>query len=150
MKYKIIDENMNEEMFTPAYESDAGVDLRASLKENICINPSKSNADAVMIPTGIVAAVPEGYVMLLIPKSGLSTKKGMVLANTVGVIDSGYRGEIQVPLLNNGNTFVVIEPLDKLCQMVLVPHYDMTQMEAVEDLSETERGEGGFGSSDPE
>lgn len=123
-----------------AKPGDAGMDL--TCREEVSLPPFTT----VMVGTGVSVEVPEGYVGLVFPRSGLASKRGITLANSVGVIDSGYRGEIMVPLHNlNGHTQYVAEG-ERVCQLTIIP-FASCECVAVDELSETERGEGGFGST---
>lgn len=123
-----------------AHEGDAGLDLRAA--EAISI-PTHGHAT---VDTGIACEVPSGCVGLVFPRSGLACKSGIALRNCVGVIDSGYRGEIKVTLTNDANEPFEVEAGDRIAQMVVMP-YCPCKVEQVEELSETERGDGGYGST---
>lgn len=128
----------------PAYArpGDAGADLRASLDEPVEIAPGRSQ----WVPTGVAVGIPAGHVGLLFPRSGLACKHGICLANGVGVIDSGYRGEIRAKLLNLGDGAYTVTPGDRICQLVIVP-FTTALFECVDALDGTERGSGGFGST---
>ena len=102
--------------------------------------------DVVMVGTGVAAEIPKGHVGLVFPRSGLASKKQVTLANCVGVIDSGYRGEIKAPLYNFGDRYRMLSAGERVCQLVVMPYVTCECVE-VESLSETERGEGGFGST---
>ena len=142
MKIKILDPRIKPEMLQPATPGSAGIDLRA------CISEPEHwyHGDQVTIPTGIAMAIPKGMVGLIFPRSGLSTKAGIVLANTTGVIDSDYRDEVKVILLNRHRDTkrYVLSPLDRIAQLVVVPM--TTYVEVVEELDTTSRT-GGFGST---
>ena len=128
----------------PAYGSAyaAGADLYALTEHAVRIG---SNETAI-VHTGLAAEIPEGYVGLIYARSGLATKKGLAPANKVGVIDSDYRGEIRVALHNHTKYEQSIEPYERIAQLVIVP-YVYVEYEEAEELSETVRGEGGFGST---
>ncbi len=128
----------------PAYGSAyaAGADLYALTEHAVRIG---SNETAI-VHTGLAAEIPEGYVGLIYARSGLATKKGLAPANKVGVIDSDYRGEIRVALHNHTKYEQSIEPYERIAQLVIVP-YVYAEYEEAEELSETVRGEGGFGST---
>lgn len=145
MQVQILDSRLTEEMLTPAHEGDAGIDLRACISGSISIPMGGSE----MVKSGVKTAIPVGWVGLLFPKSGKGSK-GMHLANVVGVIDATYRGEILMNIKNNRNNLnaMVIKPMDKLVQMVVIPHYEYKRMQFVASLDETTRGEDGFGSTD--
>jgi dUTP pyrophosphatase len=124
-----------------AYAGDAGLDLAAC--ERIELGPGAR----ALVPTGLAVAIPEGYAGYVQPRSGLAAKHGISIVNTPGLVDSGYRGELLVNLVNHdpSETFVV-EPGMRIAQLVVlpVPHVDLVE---VDELPDSERGEGGFGSS---
>ncbi len=120
----------------------AGADLRALLNAPLTIQPGGT----AMLPTGLAFEIPEGYVGLIFARSSLGTKRGLAPANKVGVIDSDYRGEVKVCLHNHSSQPQVIEPDERVAQMVIVPFLP-AQYEEAEELSDTVRGEGGFGST---
>ena len=120
----------------------AGVDLQAMIDAPLTLEPQK----LYRVPTGIAMELSEGYVGLVYARSGLGTKHGIALGNGVGVIDSDYRGEIQVGLCNLSDTPYTINPLDRIAQLVIAPVPPVEYVWA-EELSDTARGEGGFGSS---
>ena len=121
----------------------AGADLYALPEgDPIVINPGET----VMIHTGLSMAIPEGYVGLNFARSGLASKRGLAPANKVGVIDSDYRGEISVFLRNNSNEDFTIHPGDRVAQLLLMP-VALPEIIEVDELSDTERGAGGFGST---
>jgi len=125
-----------------ATEGSAGIDLCACIDEEIVISPR----DIVKIPTGIAVSVPNSYVSLLFARSGLSTKHGIGLANSVGVVDSDYRGEVIVALINNGKEPYTITPNERIAQLCVMPVAILPIVEC-ESLDDTERGDGGFGST---
>lgn len=141
LKIKKISENA----VTPTRGSKdaAGFDLYCSESSIVEILPGST----VKIHTGIQMEIPDGYVGLLFARSGIAIKKGLRPANAVGVIDSDYRGEIIVALHNDSNTAQYVNPGDRVAQLVIVKYFAPSLKEVIEDLSETERGEGGFGSS---
>lgn len=122
-------------------EGDCAYDLRAVIKEAVTVLPN----GIFVVPTGISLAMPNGVGGFVYPRSGLGCK-GIVLRNTVGVIDSSYRGEIKVCLINNSSEPFVIEPYDRIAQLVFAPYITPTLTE-VEELPQSTRGEGGFGST---
>lgn len=132
----------------PAYETEhaAGMDLRAAIEAPLSIIPG----EAVLIPCGFSMAVPPGYAAILVPRSGLGHKKGLVLGNLVGVIDADYRGEVMVSAWNrergNGTHIVTIHPWDRIAQMLIIP-VERAEWDTVDSLPETTRGAGGFGST---
>lgn len=128
----------------PAYETSgaAGMDLRANIGEAITLNPM----ERCLVPTGLFMEIPVGYEAQIRARSGLAIKHGITLINAVGTIDSDYRGEIKVPLVNLGSEPFVIENGERIAQMV-IGKYQQVQWKIADSLSETERGEGGFGST---
>lgn len=120
----------------------AGADLHACLEQSVVIMPG----EIAMIPTGIALEVPKGCAGLIYARSGMAVKRGLAPANKVGVIDSDYRGEIKVALLNHGTKPQTVEPGERIAQFVITPVLTPTYAFA-EDLSDTERGAGGFGST---
>lgn len=141
MKVQIINKS---HQALPAYATglSAGMDLRANITEPIVLKPLQR----CLVPTGLSIALPEGYEAQVRPRSGLALKKGITVLNSPGTIDADYRGEIGVILVNLSDTDFVIEDGERIAQMV-VARYEQVEWEAVETLSETERGEGGFGHS---
>jgi len=126
----------------PFYETEgsAGMDLRAMLDGPVTIEPGKR----MLIPTGLFMELPSGYEAQIRARSGLAIKKGIGLVNGIGTIDSDYRGEIKVALINWGGEDFVIENGDRIAQMVIAK-YERVEWEKAVELSETERGSGGFG-----
>jgi len=124
-----------------AYSGDAGLDLAAC--ERVELGPG----ERAIVPTGLAVAIPEGYAGFVQPRSGLAARQGISVVNSPGLIDSGYRGEIRVVLLNTDaeHTFVA-EPGDRIAQLVVLPIPELEVVE-VDELPETERGVRGFGSS---
>ena len=126
----------------PDYATDrsAGFDISAYLDEPMTL---KAGARA-LVPTGLYFEVPEGYEAQVRARSGLAIKHGIGLVNGIGTVDSDYRGEIRVPMINWSDEDFVINDGDRIAQ-VIITSYEKVNIELVEDLSETERGEGGFG-----
>lgn len=120
----------------------AGADLRALLDEPLTIFPGKT----VMLPTGLAFEIPEGFVGLIFARSSLGSKRGLAPANKVGVIDSDYRGEVKVVLHNHSSEPQIVEPGERVAQLAIVPFLAADYEEAPE-LSDTQRGAGGFGST---
>ena len=120
----------------------AGADLYSAEDEDVVIEPGETK----FIGTGLAMEIPEGYVGLVYARSGLACKRGLAPANKVGVVDSDYRGEIKVALHNHGKEAQTVEKGERIAQMVIAPYLSVNYEEA-DDLSETERGEGGFGST---
>lgn len=135
---------LNEKAITPTYGSDssAGADLYALLDNSIDIEPGKT----FMVHTGIAMEIPEGYVGLVFARSGLASKKGLAPANKVGVIDSDYRGEIMIPIYNHSESIQTISCGERVAQIILTP-YLKADFNLVCDLTETDRGTKGFGST---
>ena len=139
MKVKVI----NKSNFPlPEYKTKgaAGVDLKANIEEEIVLKPLERK----LIPTGLYVEIPEGYEGQVRPRSGLAIKHGVTVLNAPGTIDSDYRGEICVILINFGNEDFVINPGDRIAQFVL-NKYECIDFELIDKLSDTERGKGGFG-----
>ena len=139
IKIKVVNKGSQE---LPKYETknSAGMDLRANIKIGIVIRP----LDRALIPTGLHIALPEGYEAQIRPRSGLALKKGITCLNTPGTIDSDYRGDVGVILANISNEDFVVNPGDRIAQMI-INKVERAKFELVESLDETERGEGGFG-----
>ena len=139
MKVKIINRSNNA---LPAYETAhaAGLDIRAHLSEAISIAPMQRQ----LIPTGLFIELPIGYEAQIRPRSGLAFKNGITVLNSPGTIDADYRGEIKVLLINFSDQVFVVEPGERIAQMVLAANAQIT-WEEVTLLSETARGEGGYG-----
>jgi dUTP pyrophosphatase len=128
----------------PAYAKpgDAAFDLCLNIEEPITLQPDQT----IKIGTGLAVEIPEGHFGLVVPRSSLA-KRNLMMANTLGIIDSGYRGEILTVIRNIGTTPEVLNPQDRLFQMAIIP-FTQVQFNHVESLSETERNAGGFGSTD--
>ena len=141
MTIKIINKSNNP---LPRYESAqaAGMDIRCNINEAITLQPLERR----LIPTGLYIELPVGYEAQIRPRSGLALKRGLTVLNTPGTIDADYRGEIGVILINMSNEAQVIEPAERICQMVIAKH-EQPQLIEVDVLGETERGAGGFGHS---
>lgn len=141
MKVKVINQSKHQ---LPAYETNAsaGVDLRANIESAITIQP----LERALIKTGLFLEIPEGYEAQVRPRSGLALKKGITVLNSPGTIDADYRGEVGVILVNLSNEAFVIEDGDRIAQMIFA-RFEQAQWEEVQELSTTERGEGGFGST---
>lgn len=130
------------DVLVPKYETlgSAGMDLRADIKEEIILKPGKR----VLIPTGIFIQLPKGLEAQIRARSGLAVKFGIGLVNGIGTIDSDYRGEIKVALINWGDEDFSIKSMDRIAQMVICK-YEKIKWQKVDVLDETERGSGGFG-----
>lgn len=135
---------LKEGAILPTYGSPeaAGADLYACLDEKITIDPGES----VFVPTGLSMEIPKGYAGLIYARSGMACKRGLAPANKVGVIDSDYRGEFIVVLYNHGNQAQTVEPGERIAQLVITPVLTPAFTE-VDELSDTERSGGGFGST---
>lgn len=145
LQVKILSDRIGRDIPLPAYATDgsAGLDLRACLEQGLTLEPGQTE----LIPTGLAIHIadPELCAMIL-PRSGLGHKHGIVLGNLVGLIDSDYQGQLFVSCWNRGQTTFTIEPGERIAQMVLVPVVQAA-FEIVDEFSDSERGEGGFGSS---
>jgi dUTP pyrophosphatase len=141
MKIKIINQSQHA---LPNYETiaSAGMDLRANLTESITLNP----LERAIVKTGLFIELPIGYEAQVRPRSGLAAKKGITVLNSPGTVDADYRGEIGVILVNLSNEPFVIENGERIAQLIIAKH-ERAEWIAVEKLSETSRGEGGFGST---
>lgn len=143
-KTKVAIKKLNDKAILPSYGSEyaAGADLYACLEEDVTIAPHAT----VLIPTGIAMELPIGYAGLIYARSGLATKKGLAPANKVGVVDCDYRGEVKVALHNHGEQAQTVACGERIAQMVIAPYLTAAFVEC-EELSQTVRGEGGFGST---
>ena len=141
---KIQIKKLSKSVSIPKYETlgSSGMDLAAHIKDNIIIN----SGEKALVSTGIFIAIPRGYEVQIRPRSGLAAKKNITVLNTPGTIDADYRGEIKVILINLGKEKFVIENGERIAQMVVCPVVQ-ANLEEVSELSETERGSGGFGSA---
>jgi len=140
---KILDARMRD--FMPAYATtgSAGLDLRACIDEPLTIAPGATT----LVPTGLAIHLGDpGYAALILPRSGLGHKHGVVLGNLVGLIDSDYQGQLMISTWNRGGTAFVLNPMERLAQMVIVPVVQ-AQLNIVDDFEVSERGAGGFGST---
>ena len=128
----------------PAYETEgsSGMDIRACLSEPVSIGPGERK----LIPTGLFLEIPRGLEAQIRARSGLSIRHGITLVNVIGTIDSDYRGEVMVPVINLGDESYTIEDGDRIAQMVIAS-YVKVDIEQAETIDETERGSGGFGST---
>ena len=141
--YKILNPLIKEHTPTYASEGSAGLDLRACINGSVVINPGKTE----LIPTGISIFIKDpGYAGLILPRSGLGHKHGIVLGNLVGLIDSDYQGELFISTWNRGTSSFTINSLDRIAQLVIVPVSQAT-FNLVSDYSKSDRGDGGFGST---
>lgn len=140
---KILDERIRE--YLPQYSTSgsAGLDLRACTDEKMTINPGAT----VLIPTGLAINIADpGYAAVILPRSGLGHKNGIVLGNLVGLIDSDYQGQLFVSIWNRGKETFELNPFDRIAQLVVIPVVQV-DLNIVDDFEETGRGAGGFGST---
>jgi dUTP pyrophosphatase len=143
IELKILDERMRSQLPAYATTGSAGLDLRACLNEALDIAPGQT----VLVPTGLAIHVADPrYAAIILPRSGLGHKHGIVLGNLVGLIDSDYQGQLMVSTWNRGSTAFRLEPMERLVQLVIVPVMQ-AQFEVVEEFRASERGAGGFGST---
>ena len=141
--YKILNPLIKDHIPGYASEGSAGLDLRACISEPIDLVPGKTE----LIPTGISIFIKDpGYAALILPRSGLGHKHGIVLGNLVGLIDSDYQGELLVSCWNRSDKEFLINPLERIAQLVIVP-INQANFNLVKDFPGSERGEGGFGST---
>ena len=132
------------EVLTPKYETpgSSGMDIAAHIERDVVIN----SGDKALIPTGFSLSIPQGHEIQIRPRSGLAAKRGITVLNTPGTIDADYRGEIKVILINLGKDKFTVKKGDRIAQMVVCPVVQV-QLEDVQELSLTNRGVGGFGST---
>jgi dUTP pyrophosphatase len=143
LEVKILDERIHGVL--PAYGTPgaAGLDLRACLDQALVLQPGQST----LVPTGIAIHIGDpGYAAVILPRSGLGAKNGIVLGNLVGLIDSDYQGPLMVSLWNRGQAAFTIQPMDRVAQLVVVPVLQV-EFEVVEEFAASARGAGGFGST---
>jgi len=140
---KVLHPRMSDQLPRYATGGSAGLDLRACLDEPLVLEPGQ----AELVPTGLAIHIADpGLAAMLLPRSGLGHKHGIVLGNLVGLIDSDYQGPLMVSCWNRGSTAFTIQPLERIAQMVIVPVVQ-ARFERVESFADTARGEGGFGST---
>jgi len=139
MKIKIINKSRHK---LPEYStcSSAGMDIRANIDEDIILKPFERR----LVKTGLFLEIPEGFEAQIRPRSGLAIKNGVTVLNSPGTIDSDYRGEVGIILINLSNEDFIIKDGERICQMIIAKH-ERAEWVCVEQLIETERGEGGFG-----
>lgn len=145
LQYKVLDERLGHAFPLPAYATDgsAGLDLRAMLDGPLTIAPGQTE----LLPTGLAIYIADpGFAGMILPRSGLGHKHGIVLGNLVGLIDSDYQGQLMVSCWNRGNDNFTIEPGDRIAQLVIVPVLQV-ELAQVDDFAQTDRGDGGFGHS---
>ncbi len=140
---KILDPRMKDQLPAYATAGSAGLDLRACINESLHIQPGTTH----LIPTGLAIHLADpAYAAMILPRSGLGHKHGIVLGNLVGLIDSDYQGELMVSTWNRGNTEFVLNPMDRLAQLVIVPVLQVG-FNVVDEFDSSSRGAGGFGST---
>ncbi|NBQ68377.1 MAG: dUTP diphosphatase [Nitrosomonadaceae bacterium] len=140
---KILDVRLHEQLPAYATTGSAGLDLRACIEQPITINPGETS----LIPTGIAIHLADtGLAALVLPRSGLGHKHGIVLGNLVGLIDSDYQGQILVSCWNRGQTSFLLNPLERIAQLVIVPVIQV-EFNRVDSFDQSHRGEDGFGST---
>ena len=145
LQYRVLDNRLGNAIPLPHYATDgsAGLDLRAMVKAPLTLEPG----DTQLLPTGMAIHISDpGFAGMLLPRSGLGHKHGIVLGNLVGLIDSDYQGELMVSCWNRGQQAFTIEPGERIAQLVIVPVMQV-QLEQVNDFSQSDRGDGGFGHS---
>jgi dUTP pyrophosphatase len=143
LQVKILDERMRSQLPTYGTPGSAGLDLRACIDEAIEIAPGQT----ILVPTGLAIFVEDpGYAALILPRSGLGHKHGIVLGNLVGLIDSDYQGQLMVSTWNRGFSPFKLEPMERLAQLVIVP-VQQVELKVVEEFAQSSRGAGGFGST---
>lgn len=140
---KVLDQRLREQMPAYATPGSAGLDLRACIDAPLTLEPGSTH----LIPTGLAIHIADpAYAAMILPRSGMGHKHGIVLGNLVGLIDSDYQGELMVSTWNRGSTAFVLNPMERLAQLVIVPVLQVA-FNVVESFTETERGAGGFGST---
>jgi len=145
LQIKILSSKIGDTIALPAYstEGSAGMDLRACLDDSLLLGPGNTS----LIPTGIAIYIEDpGFAALILPRSGLGHKHGIVLGNLVGLIDSDYQGELMISAWNRGKSSFTIEPGDRIAQLIIVPVHQ-ARFSIVNEFSSTQRGAKGFGSS---
>lgn len=140
---KILDNRLNESMPQYGTSGSAGLDLKACIHESLVLEPNQS----ALIKTGMAIHIGDPkYAAMIIPRSGLGHKHGIVVGNLVGLIDSDYQGELMVSLWNRSENTYTVQPMDRIAQLVIVPVMQAT-FNIVESFEQSQRGEGGFGST---
>jgi dUTP pyrophosphatase len=140
---KILDPRIAAQLPHYATPGSAGLDLRACLDEAVTLNPGETQ----LVPTGLAIHLADaGYAAMILPRSGLGHKHGVVLGNLVGLIDSDYQGQLMVSVWNRGQEAFTIQPFERIAQMVIVPVVQ-AKFRLVQEFDESHRGEGGFGST---
>jgi dUTP pyrophosphatase len=143
LEVKILDERIRGMLPRYATSGAAGLDLRAALTDELALQPGQSE----LVPTGMAIHVADpGYAAMILPRSGLGAKNGIVLGNLVGLIDSDYQGPLMVSLWNRGRAPFTVQPLERIAQLIVVPVMQV-ELEVVEEFAASARGAGGFGST---
>ncbi|MEW5787264.1 MAG: dUTP diphosphatase [Pseudomonadota bacterium] len=143
VELKILDERVRSQLPQYATPGSAGLDLRACLESAVILNPGETT----LVPTGLAMHLADpGYAAMILPRSGLGHKHGVVLGNLVGLIDSDYQGQLMVSVWNRGKEAFTINPFERIAQMVIVPVVQ-AGFRVVEEFAASDRGEGGFGST---
>ena len=143
LEVKILDPRLRDQLPHYSTAGAAGLDLRAAIISPIDLNPGETQ----LIPTGMAIHIGDpGYAALILPRSGLGHKYGIVLGNLVGLIDSDYQGQLFVSCWNRGRTTFILNPMERLAQLVIVPVVQ-AEFKIVDEFAESHRGEGGFGST---
>ena len=143
LEIKVLDTRMREHLPAYATAGSAGLDLRACLDAPLALAPGQAS----LVPTGLAIHLGDpGFAAMILPRSGLGHKHGIVLGNLVGLIDSDYQGQLMVSCWNRGQAAFTIEPMERIAQMVIVPVVQ-AKFEIVEEFAASERGAGGFGST---
>ena len=143
LEVKVLDERIRTLLPHYASAGSAGLDLRACIEKELTLKPG----EAQLVPSGIAIHIGDpGYAAVVLPRSGLGAKNGIVLGNLVGLIDSDYQGPLMMSLWNRGSAPFTVRPLDRVAQLVIVPVMQV-EFEVVEDFAASSRGTGGFGST---
>ena len=143
LEVKILDERMRGMLPHYATAGAAGLDLRACIEKELTLKPGESR----LVSTGVAIHIGDpGYAAMILPRSGLGAKSGIVLGNLVGLIDSDYQGPLMVSLWNRGNGAFTVQPMDRVAQLIIVP-VAQVEFEVVEEFAASTRGTGGFGST---
>lgn len=143
VEVKVLDERLHQQMPSYATEGSAGLDLRACIDQPLTLGAGEWK----LLPTGLAMYLKDpAYAAMILPRSGLGHKHGIVLGNLVGLIDSDYQGELKVSAWNRSDTAYTIEPMERIAQLVIVPVVQ-AQFKLVDGFEESERGEGGYGST---
>lgn len=143
LQVKVLDARLHESLPSYATPGSAGLDLRAAIAEPLVIEPGATH----LVPSGLAIHLDDpGYAAMILPRSGLGHKHGIVLGNLVGLIDSDYQGELRISTWNRGSQPYVLQPLERLAQLVVVPVLQVA-LQVVDEFSPSGRGSGGFGST---